>query len=164
MVELDTSKYYEWFLQEIKAVSRNGGSKIKLTWNCVSEDHTITEWCGVAPDGTYGPRLLEFSNRLGMASPHDFRKGMHIWAKVQRHWTQEKNEAIEFEFCYESISPRVPGDQAIDSASRKRLEFLCRQASTWEDARANVKAKAPGLLSAFEQLRLAGELQLAGGV
>lgn len=162
MTELDTAKFYEWFLQEIAVHKRPAGAKLKLVWNCVTENIAITEWCSINEDKTYGPRLKEFAKRLGLSSPDDFRKGMHIWAKVQRHWTQERHEQTEYELTYESFSRKAPKELTIDDATRKRLAFLARQANTWDQARENVKAKAPDLLAAFEHLRQNGELALAG--
>lgn len=162
MTELDTSKYYEWFLQKVSGTRRSAGPKLLVVWTCVTEDITITEMCAVTEDGKFGPRLLELAKRLGLSSPKDMLKGMHIWAKVQRHWTQERNEGTEYEFTYESIQRRAPKELTIDDATKKRLAFLARQATTWEAARENVMAKAPDLLQAFEHLRQTGELALAG--
>lgn len=162
MTELDTSKFYEWFLQEIAVHKRPAGAKLKLVWNCVTENIAITEWCSVNADKTYGPRLTEFAKRVNLPSPDDFRKGMHIWAKVHRHWTQERHESVEYELRYDSLSRKAPKELTVDDAARKRLAFLARQATTWDEARAVVKAKAPDLLQAFEHLRQNGELALAG--
>jgi hypothetical protein len=161
MIELDTLKTYEWFLAEIGPAKKASGPKLRLAWTCVTENITITEICGITKDGKYGPRLTELAQRLGLPSPDNILKGMHMWASVQRHWTKEQHEDFIYELTYESLSALPPSDQLIDEATRKKVEFFVRQSKSWDEARSRVKERAPNLLAVFEKLKKSGELALA---
>jgi hypothetical protein len=163
----DMVNYYEFFLTEYRATPRAGGLKFKLLWSCVDVDYEVCEWPALNDDGTPGPRLKELMVRLG-AQPDVsgnlplpdtfFRKGMHIFSKLQRHWVEAKNENVSYEFLYDSISLTDPTKQQITEGMKTKVKFITRKHGSLQKARAVIKSDSPELLSAFDMMSRTGEL------
>ncbi|MDD4921636.1 MAG: hypothetical protein PHS30_04050 [Bacteroidales bacterium] len=167
MYLFELSKQYEFFLTEFRATPRAGGPKFKLIWSCVDHDYEIVEWPALNDDGTPGPRLTDLMTRLGavpdvkgvLPQPeHFFRKGMHIFTELQRHWVESRNESISYEFVYDSISLTDPTQQQITEGMKMKVKFLTRKHGSLQKARAVIKSDAPELLSAFDIMSRTGEL------
>lgn len=167
MYVFNLSKPYEFFLMEFRVTPRAGGPKFKLTWNSVDHDYEIIEWPALLDDGTPGPRLTELMTRLGavpdskgmLPKPeHFFRKGMHIFSELQRHWIESRNESVSYEFVYDSISTIDTTRQPITEGMKTKVKFLTRKHGSLQKARSVIQSDSPELLFAFDQMSRTGEL------
>lgn len=169
MAELKTNKEYEWFLQTFKTEKRAGGLRFKMVWAGVDTEYEIVEWPAIGEKNQPGPRLIELMQRLnggGLpdAEPPDpfkfFRRGMHLFAKVQKHWTEGKGDPILYEFDYNTISPTsARQEKTIDPALKKRVLFRAGQSTTLTDLRERIKANDPALIPVLDEMVKTGEVK-----
>jgi hypothetical protein len=167
MYLFEQNKTYEFFLTEFRETPRAGGPKFKLVWSCVDHEYEIVEWPALLDDGSPGPRLIELMKRLGavpdstgvLPKPeHFFRKGMHIFSELQRHWVESRNESISYEFVYHSLSSNDTSKQEITEGMKMKVRFLTGKHGSLKKARAVIKSDAPELLSVFDMMSRTGEL------
>lgn len=167
MAELKTNKEYEWFLKdmEIKPTSH----KLKLVWGCVDADYEVTEMTALVEKGEAGPRLQQLMHRLNGASPEGtvpkpldfFRKGMHLFSKVQMHWPESRTEIPLYEFVYETIKPEKTRKQTFTEADVKKVMFRVGQAKTYTEARSKVEAYDQNLIPVLDDLVNSGKVVFA---
>jgi hypothetical protein len=166
---LETGKEYEWFLKSIAPAPRAGVMRLHLKWAGVDVDQEINEWPMLGPGGLPGPRLIELVQRLNGGTSHNIspeevipaiKRGMHLYAQVQRHFTEQKSDAIKWEFVYETIHSTASADAvAISDAVRTRVVFRAKQAKTLAEAREKLKGEGAEFVKALEQMVKTGEVK-----
>lgn len=166
----ERNKQYEWFLKETNQVKGPGGMRLKCVWASPDVDYEVVEYPLINPDGSAGPRLLEFVQRINgkavvkagvpvVVSDH-LKLGMHIFAEVQRHFAETKTDTPIWEFAYETISSKpLVAVQEIPATARKKILFQVQSSSTLDQLRDRVRAIDPSLLTWLEQMLKTGEVK-----
>jgi hypothetical protein len=166
MTELKTNKEYEWFLKEMEV--KHTSQKLKLVWGCVDADYEIVEMTALMEKGEAGPRLKDLMQKLNgivpggsVPKPTDFfKRGMHLFSKVQMHWPESRTEIPLYEFIYETIKPERTKKQAASESDIKKVMFRVGQAKTYIEARSKVEAYDPSLVPVLDELVTLGKVVL----
>jgi hypothetical protein len=168
--QIEPGKEYEFFLRSFKQVPRAGGQRFHMVWNGVDIDCEVDEYPLINKDGTPGPRIVELMQRLNggkplspaQANPNEFfKRGMHIWAHLHRHWTETKTDDIKWEFRYETI--RVQASKQIveiTDAQRTMVKHRARQSKTLAELRERLKADGSAYQEALAHMIKNGEIDL----
>ena len=168
--QIEPGKEYEFFLQSFKSVPRAGGQRFHIVWCGVDIDCEVDEYPLIGLKGEPGARLIELMTRInggkplkpGQAVPTEFfKRGMHIWVHLHRHWTETKTDEIKWEFRYETLRSQ-PSKPSVDvtEATRKKILFRANQSKTLAELRQRVEADGGALPDALEFMIRNGEIDL----
>lgn len=171
MTELKTNKEYEWFLMESFPQKVNGYQKHHLVWSCVEADYKVVERPELINGNQAGPRLIELMKRINPMvdtnnppKPDDFfiKGKVHLFAKVQRRWTEGARDRYVYDFTYESIKPTSSKQTiTITDSMRTKTRFIAGKASTLVHAKELFTRDAPELMVVLEEMVKSGELVFA---
>lgn len=173
--EPDLSKTYEFFLADLTEITvagkegKNGrttGSAIQLRWREVGNQIDVVErLANTSP--VPAARISELVSRIYGKPPVDsndakaaLKLGMHIWTKLQMHWVGGKSDIRTFEFVYDSITGRQPGEKKVDQKIRDRIRKYLVGIQTRTAAIDKIKSVNPEYLAELENMIEDGSIKL----
>lgn len=159
MISLNTRDTYEFFLSEIKPMKRTAGLRMKMVWTATDTDFEIVEWHAYTNNAP-GPRMNELAERLGIPVA-GIKKGMHIFAKLNRHFQESLDDNIAWELDYETLTLERTKKETIDPSIKKRVLAYALKAKTRDEAATTLKALNPAYIPVLDQLIASGEVVLA---
>jgi hypothetical protein len=170
-MEVDTQKEHELFLRDVEpfnARTKYGvAKKIKMEWAFVDSQNLIIREKFHLEGLENGSLVLKIMHQLGYQKKGEgvtpdpfsfFRKGMHIFALVNRYYREGLHEKPVYRLKYESIRPTKSKQDTIPETIRKAVMFHVSQGLPREEMLERLKKRGKNYVEAFLVMEDNGEI------